>query len=85
MIASSTAWAVPVVNRRDPRALRSALMADAAHGGGRWTGDALHFFAPFGGLPSAAVVETGAVGSVASPDLSLRIEAVKCRAATETQ
>ena len=45
------------------------------HGGGRWAGDALHFFAPLGGLASAAVVVAGnAVGSLASAALILRID-----------
>jgi hypothetical protein len=40
-----------------------------------WAGDALHFFAPSGGLASAAVVVAGdAVGSLASAALILRID-----------
>ena len=74
--------AVPVVNRRAPRALRSAPSADAAaraegplliHGGGRGGRSAAHFLAPLGGLPSMAVVVAGdVVCSVASAALSLR-------------
>jgi hypothetical protein len=83
-LASSGVEAVPVVNRRDPRALRSAPTADAAaraggclltHGGGRDDGSACHFLAPFDDLPSAAVgVADCAGGSIASAALILRID-----------